>query len=319
MSEPLVSGRILPAIVLALIALPAAAQDATASDGSSPAPAQMRLPPDALPGDIVVRGYRDRKARDTRTTIPGSAGYRPSTNQRKYDLSERLAKCAARSRLSNLDWMRGVVDGEVNSARHHRNQDRLVRAYITCGESPSLLSYTRPPQYASDIGSIAAASETMSIAAGNSGSVEASPLGWSIFDRGAFTIAVLKRFAPDLTLSRAEMADPAVQSRFNLREVPRNRLRFPVDYKYFQVAVCMVRVEPEMAVRLAMSDGEARFSDVQEVLIDRARICVGNAKKVQVDPTEFRLYIADAVYRWAVAARNVGSLIPSDAQLAEAN
>jgi hypothetical protein len=73
--------------------------------------------------------------------------------------------------------------------------------------------------------------------------------------------------------------------------------------------VCMVRVEPRLAVMLAKTEGAARANDLQAALIDRARICVGNARRVRVDATEFRLYIADAVYRWAVAAKGVETLI----------
>lgn len=270
-----------------------------------------KLPADALPDDVVVEGYRQRPDIQTKAKVPAAVS--TTRNRQTYAYSERLAKCAARSKLSDLQRLRAVVDGEFNSPTMLLAQDRLKRVYITCSESVSLLGFTAPPQ--SDMDKAAAFDgQTDAFTRAGPSLTAAAPLGYSIYDRGAFTIQALKLFAPDLTLTRAETNDPAVQSRFNLREQPRNRLRFREDWDYFAVAVCMVRVEPRLAVRLAMSDGSARFSDVQAALIDRARICVGNAPNVRVDPTQFRLYIADAVYRWAVAARGVDSLIPDQKQ-----
>jgi len=312
----------LPTRFAASLLLIAAAAPAQGQAVETPAAAGQSIqprtapPPDAEPDDIIVEGYRERKEYDTRTGVP--IGSSAALNRTKYAYSERLAKCAARSKLSNLSRLRAVVDGEVNSARHHFAQDRLSRIYVTCGESPALLSFTSPPVTAAELTPNVADvfNGRSTVGSGVTGVVEAAPLGWSIYDRGAFTIEALKHYAPDLKLTKAETGDPAVQRRFNLREVPRNRLRFPLDYRYFEVATCMVRVEPRLAVRLAMSEGPARLGDVQEALIDRARVCVGDAKSVRVDPTQFRLYIADAVYRWAVAARNVASLIPTDRELA---
>lgn len=281
----------------------------------APVTAQQQTPAaspaaDSVPDDIVVEGYRNRPDIRTRAKVPVAIS--TSRNRATYALSELLAKCAARSKLSDRKQLRDVVDGEFNTATMMMAQDRLKRTYITCTESTVLLSFTSPPQTdltksllldAGDGGAVRGGRDILSIG-------DAAPLGRSIYDRGAFTIQALKMFAPDLQLTRAQTNDPAVQSRFNLREVPRNRFRLRVDYDYFTVAVCMVRVEPKLSVRLAMTEGGARFGDVQAALIDRARICVAGAKNVQVDPTQFRLYIADAVYRWAVAARGVGSLIP---------
>lgn len=269
--------------------------------------APANLPPDALPDDVVVEGYRERPDIQTHAKVPVAVS--TTRNRQTYEHSEQLAKCAARSKLSDLKRLRAVVDGEFNTATMLLAQDRLKRIYVSCSEGAGILENTKAPQ--SDMEQAALFDgQTDFLSRAGSFAADAAPLGYSIYDRGAFTIQALKLFAPDLKLTRAETGDPQVQSRFNLREVPRNRLRLREDYDYFAIAVCMVRVEPRLSVRLAMSDGSARFGDVQAALIDRARICVGGAKNVQVDPTQFRLYIADAVYRWAVAARGVDSLIP---------
>jgi hypothetical protein len=285
-----------------VLGTPTSAQQSDQSADRAATRAEI-APDDSDPGDVVVTGYRKSKAPETRLQPPGAVS--TSRNRQTYEYSERLARCAARSRRSDLARLRAVVDGDFNSATQVTAQDRLKRIYITCSESPSLLSFTSAPQSALELNRAA----TLDFA-GTSGLREAAPLGQSIYDRGAFTIQAIKMFAPDLTLTRKDTNSRAVQTRFNTRETARNRLRRPSDYRYFEVAVCMVRVEPRLAVRLALSDGSARLGDVQEALIDRARLCVGGTKDVQVDPTQFRLYIADAVYRWAVAARGVDSLIP---------
>lgn len=276
---------------------------------------------DSRPDDIIVEGYRYRPDIETRVRPFGGAS--TTGNRQSYSFAERLAKCAVRSKLSNRARLRAVVDGEFNTNVHRLAQDRLKRTYITCSETPGALGFTTSESSVlSKMGSMAASGSpdvlaqmaSMASPTDRVGGTfdDPAPLGHSIYDRGAFTVQVLKMFAPDLKLTHEQVDDKAVQSRFNLREAPRNRFRSDADLRYFTVAVCMVRVEPKLAVRLAMSDGSASFGDTQAALIDRARVCVGGAKRVEVDPTQFRLYIADAVYRWAVAAHGVDSLIPAD-------
>lgn len=260
---------------------------------------------DSLPDDIVIESYRDRAKLPTVTqSAPQVTAVRL---RRLYEYSERLANCAARSRLSNISRLRAVVDGEFNSVTHAVAQDRLKRTYITCSESPQILTMTTPDGPPLTLSSNAVSG----VIEGGSVTVDPAPLGHSIYDRGAFIIAAMKTYAPGLTLTKKDTGDPVVQQRFDQREIPRNRYRLPVDYSYFQVAVCMVRMEPNLSVRLAMGDGSARNGGLQATLINRARVCVGNARNVSVDATQFRLYIADAVYRWTVASRGTDSLIPT--------
>jgi hypothetical protein len=271
---------------------------------AEPAAGQQALTAETPDNDIVITGYRLRKDLDTTARYPSSINTRNIA--RRYDNAERQAKCAAHSKLSDRSLLRKVVDGEFNSSRHAYAQDRLARIYATCGEGSAALVRT-----GAEANELQAASAMSGDTSGITGGVDPFPLGHSIYDRGAYTIQALKQFAPDLVLTRGQTDDPEVQRRYNMREIPRNRFRLPADARYFEVATCMVRLEPGLAVQLAMSDGTARFGDLQAALIDKARPCVGGAKSVQVDPTQFRLYIADAVYRWAEAAQNKGSLIPS--------
>lgn len=278
----------------------------TAPPGSDPQIRSQPRPDEPLAGqqsdDIVIEGYRERGKVQTKSSAPKTGA--TSERRQTYAFSDRLAKCAVSSRPSSLRWLRAAVDGEINSAPQRYAQDHLVRLHITCSESPWLATMTSPPRERN----VSLDGDFVGTPAGIR---DVAPLGHSIFDRGAFTIQTIKQYAPDLALDRTHTSDPVVQARFNTREIPRNRFRAPADYEYFTIAVCMVREEPELSMRLAKSDGPARRDDLQAALIDNARVCVGDAREVVADPTEFRLYIADAVYRWAVAANGVDSLIPS--------
>ncbi len=292
-------------ILLALGQAQASRQD----EGNTPS--RDRQTREKLSDEIVVEGYRNNRQVKTKASAIYSGS--SAARRQQYSFSERIAKCAARSRLANNSYLSAVVDGEPNSGPQRYAQDRLYRIYITCGESTSFLSLNSPP------GPPGGPSFTSVVAEGDfsnvpPGTSEGAPLGQSIYDRGAYTIQTIKQFAPDLSLTRQQTNDPVVQARFDKRELPRNRFRLPADYKYFEVAVCIVRVAPELSVRLAKSERAAKLGDIQSALIDSARACVGDAREVKVDATEFRIYIADAVYRWAVAAKGVESLIPQNSK-----
>lgn len=252
--------------------------------------AQQAPPPppgsDALADDILVEAERERPPGEERVAnAKGSISPLPSAsavaNRYKFELSERIAKCALRGRFSKPADLAAVIDDAPNKASQVWAQDRLKRRYVTCSESVQLLEFSVPI------------------------------LGYSIYDRGALTIEAIRTYAPDLVLTTKETGDPAVQARFNAREVPRNRYRFPLDYRYFEVAVCMVRLQPRLAVRLVNTEDPKRVTQLASWIIEEARICVGDARQVNFDPTQFRMFIADAVYRWTVAVRGTASLLPS--------
>ena len=140
-----------------------------------------------------------------------------------------------------------------------------------------------------------------------------SPPNWGLYARGAVLHQVIETYAPKLRLTRADTSDRAVQRRFNAVEIPRNRWRSPTGYRYFEIAVCFVRLEPELSVMLVRaSPGSPVQERLEQAIIDRGRRCVGNAPGVTVDPVQFRVYITDAVYRWAIAAKGVSSLLPAE-------
>jgi hypothetical protein len=293
-------------VLAAVAAMPAAAQQT------------QQTPPEAGWGEprnpeVLVQGYRARKKSAPIAT--GSLRQSPVQNRHRLTRARMFADCSARGRLAPVARLGAVIDAVVGSAAQAFAQDRLKRTHAPCSaEGGALLSV-------STAAGADGLDQLVSATAGGTGALSVSDaavhndpaaLGRSLFDRGALTIAALKRFAPDLVLTRRETHDPAVQQRFNAREIPRNRLRTGGDRLFFEVAVCMVRLEPELAVSLALNDQRELASDLQGALIDGARDCVGGARQVAVDPSHMRMYIADAVYRWAVAARGVDTLIPKN-------
>lgn len=257
--------------------------------------------------EIVVEAYPNLGKQPTVIDTPPAVS---AVNSRKaFEYSELLAKCAVRSKLSSTEWLRAAVDGDVNSSAQSYAQDRLKRIYIGCGEGPGLLNMNNP-QPPSQRQSPMQRGSRADLVGESPGGTDASPLGRSVYDRGALTIQALKTFVPDVSLTTAQTGDPAVQSRFDRREIPRNKNRLPVDKLYFEVAVCIVRLQPALSVRLVMGDMGKTAGRLQNALLNNAKICVGDSKRVYVDATQFRLYIADSLYRWTVAARGVDSLIP---------
>ncbi len=246
--------------------------------------------PSASTNDIIVEGQLDLPPNtDTTARITASPNANPRESavakRQQFAFSQRVAQCALRGKLSNTAQLRAVIDDAPYKASQRYAQDRLKRIYVTCSEGLALGDFSE--------GALA------------------EPENGGIFDRGALYIEAIRTYAPDLVLTSRETNDRTVQARFNALEEPRNRYRLPLDYQYFEVAVCMVRVQPRLSLRLVRTDGPPQqIARISNTIVDNAAECRGNAKKVYFNPTEFRIYIADAVYRWAVAARGVDSLIP---------
>jgi hypothetical protein len=291
----------LPVVILCM-ALPEVGsaqtgQDQGKTERAEHASGSTQSPPNAsaVPrrsGDITIEGIvlpRDEAAdqRVAQSASGRTSGANPNesivANRKKYEWSDMYARCTMSSIGSDKQRLHAVVDGEFNQSRQVYAQDFLARRNASCTQHPYRRHLIDPPE-----------------------------LGYSIYDRGAFLIQAIRTFAPDLKLTRQDTGDTAVQSRFNLREVPRNKYRLPVDYQYFATAVCAVRLQPTLSVALVTTPYAKvkTVSRIENAIVDGSRICFGNAKKVFFDPTQFRIYIADAVYRWAVAARGVDSLIP---------
>jgi hypothetical protein len=277
---------VLTGAALALSCLPATAQDR--------APAQSTPPVTEGSEEIVVAGLRDLDdphSAVTRRTLGSQAiGVGARESRRVFYYSQRFAKCAMKRSPSNLRLLRRVLDVRTNSSAQGLAQSLLLRAHVSCTEDPHLLLQT---------GGNAARSNYYDTA---------------YYDRGALFIEALKTYAPKLVLTKAQTGDPAVQARFDAREVSLAKFRLPTDRRYFETAICLVRQQPELAVRLVRTDSpdDETINRLEAAMVNRARECVSGAKRVYFDPVQFRFYVADVVYRWAVAARGVESLIPEE-------
>ncbi|UZK68216.1 hypothetical protein OKW76_09025 [Sphingomonas sp. S1-29] len=244
--------------------------------------------------DVVVTGQRDLDDLDdpdsavTRKTLgSGKTGAGPTVSRSVFAFSRRFARCAMKRSPKGLSLVRRVLDGQINSATHRYAQRRLVQAYVACSQNPSMVLQ----------------SET--------GASISRNYNTFYYDRGALFIEALNSFAPDLRLTKEQTTDTTVHARFDAREVPLARMRDPIDRSFFEMAVCLVRLNPEIAVELVRAEGGiSRIDALEAALVNKGRVCIGGAKRVYFDATQFRFYIADAVYRWAVAAKGVDTLIP---------
>ncbi|MBI0473892.1 hypothetical protein D9601_00755 [Sphingomonas sp. MA1305] len=133
-----------------------------------------------------------------------------------------------------------------------------------------------------------------------------------LIDRGTMFEQTLSKYAPDATLTLAQTYDPAITQRLFDSEATHNRFRLPNDLGAFRIAMCLVQRQPKLATRFvhASTDRELQRGLTQTLLIE-GRACLGNTQRVTIDPVYLRAYVAEAFYRWVVAARGVDSLIPA--------
>lgn len=239
-------------------------------------------------GEVVVQGNKDRDAPPPPgiTTIVNGNSF-TAVNQK----SSQFAKCATNV---NFETLGPLIDGDMNSPTQTFALDRIIRNNASCYSDMPYA--THPPQ----------------LGECNAVGVFDVTICRNMYDRGALMEAAIARFAPDATLSTAEVNDPAVQQRLNLREAGRNAKRIPVDRFLFQVGICMTRLQPELVTRIFQAHGDDALQNALTMkVLDGARPCIGGAKKVKMEPTQLRYYLIDAFYRWVVAARDVGTLLQS--------
>ncbi len=269
-------------------------------------PAQQ-APPPAPPtqasesgGDVVVTGRRDIDAtgittsRQMNSLRTGSAG----ASRQNFAESERFARCAVKAGLKDVELLRRALDGVANSVRQDAAQRRFVQINANCAPDGTFAR--------------TAVGEVVN-RGGPSSSVSESPLQEQQFyyDRGALFVQAVRVFAADTTLTTAQTGDPAVQARFIAREQAPARLRLPADARYFGAAVCLVQHQPGLATRLVVRDLSPTVREnIAAQIVNTTRQCFGGAKHVYFAAVQMRFYLADALYRWIVAARGVASLVP---------
>lgn len=285
--------RVALVALLTLGASASAGQSAQRAEPSSRsqrqgAPAQPVAPPRS-PSDIIVNGVRgldDPASAVTHETLGSSrTGIGARRSGEAMAVSLRYAKCAVRANGGAHDWLRRTLDGIIDGASQRFAQSRFVQIKSTCAQDAAFATQT-------------------------GFATAANGVDTSYYDRGALFIRAVQVFAPGLDLTAAQTGDRAVQARFNAREIPLAAARLPTDREYFEMAVCFVRVQPEASVDLVMLDDPDRVARTEARIVNGARECAGGAREVVFDAAQLRAYVADAVYRWTVAARGVDTLIP---------
>lgn len=266
--------------------------DPVAQAQTRPQPAEQAAP-DEGSTTVVITGLRDlddpESPVNSRTLGSSRTGAGAVRSRSVYAFSKRFARCAVARTPERLRLLRRTLDLPINSSAQSAAQTRLVQANAGCTESPQAVSQAT--------NTVPTATLTKQYNA-------------SYYDRGALFVQAIQTFAPELKLTKQQTADPSVQARFNAREAPLARFRLPVDEHYFQTAVCLVRLNPDLATRLVQIEDLGSTNRLAAALVNRGKICVGGAKRVYFDATQFRFYIADALYRWMVAAQGMDSLIP---------
>lgn len=288
--------------LVAVLTVPATAQSSK-SDRSGSAEPSAASGQDSIPqsksvpsSDIVVEGLREEKQNIAKTLVamPSPVGF-----QRVADNATMFARCVKNPKL---DELRTVVDGAPNSAASKSALDWLIRTNPGCYRT-----YINPPPSSPYYGDcnpqVVEDSADMLVPTLRSCA--------ALYDRGALLGAAIMRYVPDFKLTKKDIYNRAVVARLNAREFPRNRFRLPEDAAYFKAAICMVGRQPELATRLVQAFSHPKTqAQIGQLILVRAKVCVGDPARVHVEPGQFAAYITDAAYRWEVAVRGVDSLLP---------
>lgn len=189
--------------------------------------------------------------------------------------------------------LRQTIDRGVNDFTARWSLDRLIRQGAACHGSMFFEPQPAPPYY------------------GDCNPILQTRLCRSVFDRGVLFEYALTKFAADLQLTRDDLRQAQVRQRFLKRELPKTRMRTPDDQRYFDVVSCVVQLRPQESLELVrLPEGSPKEGRLEALLIASTPNCFSNAKSVTVDPNQFRLYIAEALYNWAVAVKGVDTLVP---------
>lgn len=267
------------------------------STQSTPAPTPSATPDGVTSDqDLVVQGTLEGPLEGPPVELKSATGSTSQVTRVAASDAAMFARCA---RTPPRRLLTAVLDGPVNNPTTEWALDRIIRTNVGCYQSFSApFLPPPPPPYFGECNP-----QTIP------GVGEACR---ALFDRGALIEKALADYAPDLKLTRVQTRDRSIQARVRAREDVRGRSRIAADRAYFDVALCLVMFQPERAVRLIHSrPGSVGESSARTMMLALAPTCVGGAKKVTVDPAQFRVYIADALYSWAVALRGVDSLIPA--------
>jgi len=261
---------------------------------ATPGAAQERDTPQGSPGrDVVVRGERLPE-----TNAPPPPGITVQSdrivNRTLDEKAQMFVRCAP---LFPPKVLRRAIDGQPNRPTTLLAMDSFIRANQACWPDMPSPPLPPPPDLAS---------------CWQVYTVTGPPVCRSSYDRGAVLEAAIARFAPDAALTAQEVDDPAANARLEAREKQRLLFAYSDEKIRAQVTQCLVRAEPEETTRMVHAHGNAALQ-TQYVyrILDRAKHCLGNPERIEVEPLFFRYALTDAFYRWVVAVRDVDSLLPA--------
>lgn len=282
------------ALIPACVALPAWAQDDGDRDAGQEAPVAEEATTRSEP-DIIVRALRLREDDELPVETRPATGI-GSVSRRLVADSAMFTRCAG---LPRMPLLRRIVDGRPDTGETKKALHQHVMRNSGCFQGmPMAPPMPQSPYYG--------ACNPILLPDGNT-------TCRVTYDRGAIYEQVLREYAPGLTLSRSNTFDHATRDRFRAREEQRNSARRQDADDYFFIAACMVQLRPEYALALLREEpGSDREGRLRALMISDGAPCVGGVEvtRVRVDPGQFRAFVAEAVYSWAVAVRR-DSLLPS--------
>ncbi|WP_341507132.1 hypothetical protein [Sphingomonas sp. 2378] len=259
-----------------------------------PGAAQDRDSPKGSPGrDVVVQG--ERLPSPQAPPPPGITVQSDRIVNRTLDeKAQMFVRCAP---FFPPKVLRRAIDGQPNRPTTLLAMDSFIRANQACWPDMPSPPLPPPPDLAS---------------CWQVYTVTGLPVCRSNYDRGAVLEAAIARFAPDAALTAQEVDEPAAIARLEAREKQRLLFAYMDEKIRAQVTQCLVRAEPEETTRMVRAHGDAALQ-TQYVyrILDRARHCLGNPERIEVEPLFFRYALTDAFYRWVVAVRDVDSLLPA--------
>ncbi|RYY25671.1 MAG: hypothetical protein EOP62_12475 [Sphingomonadales bacterium] len=268
--------------------------------------AQAQDDPNAAPGndEIIVTG--DLKEEPPRRPL------QPETAKTSKALASDAGIFARCLNDSSLALQRSVVEGHFRDRKTQMALDRLIRSHQGCYPRYHVPMRTKIGHFGICNPEMAGATRGyVDVVAGKADFKSEMSVCRALYDRLALVEEVLHVYAPHFMLTPADTLNKETIARFRAREAVRGKFRSPMDRRFYNTIACMVQLAPQESVRLvrtrSSTEGETQL---RNQIIAKASYCTNNAEKVSVDPPQFRGYVADALYHWTIAAKNVETLIP---------
>lgn len=258
------------------------------------------------PSDIVVKGVQTFPP----TTVPSQFARESGEAKQASADAQFFGRCVKPWKNAALHQ---VIDSPPTSAIREYALDKIIRENSAC--YPSFVA--EPPQMPPFYGACNFRGHKVIVMNQPPHTNTFSHVYYdygicqAFFDRGALIEKALSTYAPDLNFATEQLFDPAVLARLHAREDLFNAQRAKQERVFAEVATCVVAVHPAYALDLL----KTRTASIEETRLRSALLatpeCTGGATKVQVDPAQFRVFLADAVYSWALALKGGDTLIPS--------